>query len=341
MSGNGEPATSQPTHDTPTTRGTSVEKGASAYKGSSTKAILHHYDYLGDFYRLFLGEDLVYSHAMWEAGDTLEAAQRRKLDHHIAAARAEGAQRVLDVGCGYGSLLHRMVECHGVQRAVGLTLSPAEAARVRAQGWPRCEVRVENWFDHRPDGPYDAVIVIEAVEHFAGGTLWRSRRVARYREFFRRCHDWLRPAGRLSVQANAWSRYGWLASVLLSPERLAADGAPGRSRPTGRDAAAAVRNLRSGLHASRTVFPECFVPTRSELADASAGLFRIVSERRDPEDGIRTLRAWIELAEENQEDGARLIGRRAVDDIQRELRTSLRFLQEGRATTLRLVFEKL
>ncbi|MFF7366543.1 SAM-dependent methyltransferase [Streptomyces tricolor] len=313
--------------------------GRATYKGTSTKAILHHYDYLGDFYRLFLGPELVYSHAMWEDGDTLETAQTRKLDHHVQAAGAVGAERLLDVGCGYGALVHRAVQRHGVRHAVGLTISPAQAAWAAKQQWPGCEVRTENWFDHRPDGPYDAIIAIEAVEHFAGETLWRARRVSRYREFFRRCHGWLRPAGRLSVQANAWTRYGWLGSMMLPAERFAPGGA-GPHRLGLRDLAGAWANARDGLRASRTVFPECFVPTRSELTEAAQGLFRVIAERDDPQDGVRTTESWLAGAEANRERGAELIGRRAVEDILNQQRTTLRFLREGRATILRLVFEK-
>lgn len=100
-------------------------KTRSAYKGTSSKAILHQYDFLGDFYRLILGPELVFSYGMWEEGDTLDSAQIRKLDYHAEAAHAVGADRVLDIGCGYGSLLHR------------LGASPPRQARGRDHHEPR------------------------------------------------------------------------------------------------------------------------------------------------------------------------------------------------------------
>lgn len=314
----------------------------SAYKGTSLEAIRHQYDFLGEFYRLTLGADLVYSYGMWEEGDTLESAQLRKLDHLAEAARVQGASRVLDVGCGWGSLMRRLVQTHGVEHAVGITMSPGQAAWVRGQEWPGCEIREENWFDHEPEAPYDAIIAIEAIEHFAGNTLWRGKRIARYREFFEKCHSWLRPGGRLSLQANVWNDRGWLRSLLKpTAESTAGDGA-GRTgaRPRAKDVYRALENVLEGMHASRKVFPEVFLPDRSELAEASRGTFKITQTRSTPDDGVHTLRNWLERAEANRDRGAELIGERAVSDIIREQRTALRFMRERRYTVLRMTFEK-
>ena len=51
--------------------------------GASAAAIQHHYDVSNDFYRLWLDPTLTYSSALWEPGDTLDAAQIRKIDFHI------------------------------------------------------------------------------------------------------------------------------------------------------------------------------------------------------------------------------------------------------------------
>lgn len=145
------------------------------------------------------------------------------------------------------------------------------------------QVRVESWFDHEAGGPYDAITAIEVIEHCAGNTMWRTQRVARYRRFFRRCHSWLRPAGRLSVQANAWNERGWLASLVLPPQQLAPARSGGTREGLGlKDILGGVKNVREGLPASRKVYPECFLPTRGELIEASRGLFGVVEERSDP-----------------------------------------------------------
>ncbi|MDJ1132971.1 SAM-dependent methyltransferase [Streptomyces iconiensis] len=324
--------------------GTNVEtKDQSSYRGTSLEAIRHQYDFLGEFYRLTLGEDLVYSYGMWEDGDTLESAQRRKLDYHAEAAGAVGAARVLDVGCGWGSLMRRLVDKHEAGHVVGLTMSPAQTAWIREQGWPRCEAREENWFDHVPEAPYDAVIAIEAIEHFAGTTLRRAQRIASYRAFFQKCHSWMRPGGLLSLQTNAWNGPGWLSSLMMpvpAPDEMQTAGESPTRRPGPRDIYHGVKNLAAGMHASRNVFPEVFLPTRSELTEASRGLFRLSSERSDPKDGVLTLQNWLERGEANRARGNEIIGEKSVSDVFREQSTALRFMRERRYTVLRLTFEK-
>ncbi|MGW1895163.1 SAM-dependent methyltransferase [Streptomyces sp. NPDC002004] len=314
-----------------------------SYQGTSTRAIVHQYDFLGSYYRLALGPELVFSYAMWQDdGDTLESAQLRKLDYHAHAAQAVGAHRVLDIGCGWGSMMRRLVENHQVEHVVGITMSPGQVAWIQEQNWPGCEARVENWYDHQPDAPYDAIIAVEAIEHFAGNTMSRAKRVARYREFFERCHAWLRPGGRLSIQANTWHDRGWLAAMLLPSEELAAVGPTrdGTRKRLSQMAHTGRRNLREGLHASRKVFPEMFLPTQSEIAEAARGSFTLLEARRDPDDGARTIAAWLERLEENRGHGTDLIGADAVSDVIREQHTALCFQRERRIGVVRMVFER-
>ena len=77
--------------------------------GATAEAIQHHYDLSDDFFGLWLGPERIYSAALYEDGDDLDTAQTRKLDHHIAAAQAGGKERVLDIGCGWGAMLRRVV----------------------------------------------------------------------------------------------------------------------------------------------------------------------------------------------------------------------------------------
>jgi cyclopropane fatty-acyl-phospholipid synthase-like methyltransferase/3-oxoacyl-(acyl-carrier-protein) synthase len=225
-----------------------------ANPGASRRAIQSHYDIGNDFYRLWLDRDLNYSAAMWEPGDMLDAAQLRKVDYHISQAGAECAERVLDVGCGWGAVLRRLVEARGARRAVGLTLSNAQADWIRSWGNPQIEVRVESWSDHHPTGQYDAIISIGAFEHFAKLEASNAEKVEGYRAFFALCRDWLKPQGRLSLQTFAY----------------------GSRRPREE-----VRNSAGTRFLATEIFPETDPPRLIDIAAAIEGCFEVVSLRND------------------------------------------------------------
>jgi cyclopropane-fatty-acyl-phospholipid synthase len=99
--------------------------------------------------------------------------------------------RLLDVGCGWGSLLLHAAERYGVQ-GVGVTISArqAELARERvaeAGLSDRIEIRLADYRDVR-DGPFDAISSIGMFEHVG---------LSRLGVYFTRLHELLRPAGRL------------------------------------------------------------------------------------------------------------------------------------------------
>ena len=96
--------------------------------GASSEAIRRHYDLNDEFFQLWLDPEMIYSCALFDGTSDLAAAQLLKLDHHIEAAGARGASRVLDFGCGWGRLLNRLVGHAGARNAVGLTLSPSQAS---------------------------------------------------------------------------------------------------------------------------------------------------------------------------------------------------------------------
>jgi cyclopropane-fatty-acyl-phospholipid synthase len=158
-------------------------------------AVRHHYDVGNDFYRIFLGPSLVYSCAYWTAPDdptyTLEDAQRDKLDLICRKLELRPGMRLLDVGCGWGSLVIHAAREYGVS-AVGVTLSGEQAAlaRARAAGAglsKQVEIRVEDYRDV-PDGPYDAIASIGMAEHVGA---------EKYSRYAATLYSLLKPAGRL------------------------------------------------------------------------------------------------------------------------------------------------
>ena len=112
--------------------------------GTSPAAIAHHYDLSDDFFAIWLGDDLVYSCALWnpdDPDDPLEIAQQRKLDFFANELAVRG-KHVLDIGCGWGALLDRFATSHGLASGVGLTLSQAQAAFAKARNVPDVEYLV-------------------------------------------------------------------------------------------------------------------------------------------------------------------------------------------------------
>jgi cyclopropane-fatty-acyl-phospholipid synthase len=161
-------------------------------KGRDAAAIAHHYDVSNAFYRTVLGPSLTYSCAVWESPDAgLEAAQTAK--HELVSRKLglEPGMRLLDVGCGWGSMLLHAAQHHGV-RGVGVTLSRRQAElaskRIAEAGLTdRVEVRVQDYRDVG-DGPYDAVSSIGMFEHVG---------LAQLRVYFDRLYALVTPGGRL------------------------------------------------------------------------------------------------------------------------------------------------
>ena len=132
-------------------------------------AVRHHYDISNDFYRLVLGPTMVYSCAYFSSpDDTLEEAQERKLDLICGKLNLAAGERLLDIGCGWGSLVLHAAARYGV-RAVGATLSEPQAQlareRVREAGLEgRVEIRVADYRELR-DGPYEKIASVGMYEH--------------------------------------------------------------------------------------------------------------------------------------------------------------------------------
>jgi len=165
-------------------------------------AISHHYDVGNRFYELVLGPAMTYSCARFVTPDTsLVDAQAAKhelicqklgLDERLPSADDQRPRRrLLDVGCGWGSMALHAATHHDVD-VVGVTISDEQAfyarQRVADAGLAdRIEIRVQDYREVS-DGPFDAISSIGMAEHVG------KRAAATY---FERLYDLLRPRGRL------------------------------------------------------------------------------------------------------------------------------------------------
>jgi cyclopropane-fatty-acyl-phospholipid synthase len=133
------------------------------------RAVRHHYDVSNDFFALFLDASMTYSCAIFDDVDEpLEVAQERKLETVCRKLALREGERVLDVGCGWGSFAIHAAARHGA-RVVGITLSEPQAQlgreRAAAAGVAdRVEFRVMDYRELRGER-FDAIASIGMVEH--------------------------------------------------------------------------------------------------------------------------------------------------------------------------------
>jgi cyclopropane-fatty-acyl-phospholipid synthase len=138
-------------------------------KERDAEAVRHHYDVSNEFFSLFLDDSMTYSCAIFSLGaETLEAAQEEKLEMVARKLALKEGDRVLDVGCGWGSFPLWAATRHGAS-VVGITLSPPQAERARQRAetagvGDRVEIRVMDYRDLAGER-FDAIASIGMVEH--------------------------------------------------------------------------------------------------------------------------------------------------------------------------------
>jgi len=247
-----------------------------------SEAVRHHYDVGNEFFSLFLDPTMTYSCAFFsrvpkakglfarDEPPTLEQAQVAKLDLTATKLALQPGERVLDVGCGWGSFVMHAASRYGVE-AVGITLSENQAVlarkRVADAGLSdRVEIRVQDYRELAGES-FDAVASIGMVEHVGE---------AQIDTYGRQLASMLRPGGRLLNHGISRLKHG---------------------------------NIEGGPFSERYVFPdgETTHVSRVQLALERAG-FIVRHVEEFGADYAETLRHWIRNLDENRERAEQIAG---------------------------------
>src|SRR6185503_947816 len=236
------------------------------------RSVTHHYDVSNDFFALWLDESMTYSCAFFSRsrGSTLEDAQAAKLDLICTKLALEKGERMLDVGCGWGSLaIHAAREYEAV--VTGITLSEPQAALARQRAadagvGDRVDIRVMDYRELAGE-PYDKIASIGMVEHVGS---------VQIDEYMRTVHRLLRPGGQLLNHGIARLRVGEPEAGPFSERYVFPDAAP--------------------LHLSRIQT----AIERAGLETQHVEGFRM--------DYAETLTHWAQRLDDNAEQAERLVG---------------------------------
>jgi cyclopropane-fatty-acyl-phospholipid synthase len=159
-------------------------------------AIAAHYSFGDDFYLTFIDSKYrFYSHGLFHSNnDTLEQASEHKLESMYGALQLKPGMRLLDIGAGWGGV-HQYCGPRGIH-VTALTLAEDSYNYVdnliKRMELKNCSIILEDFVNHHPKEPYDAVVIYGVIEH-----------IPYYRKFCERLWACLKPGGRLYMDAAA------------------------------------------------------------------------------------------------------------------------------------------
>jgi cyclopropane-fatty-acyl-phospholipid synthase len=240
---------------------------------NTRETISHHYDVSNDFYRLWLDPEMVYSCAYFAHPEqTLEEAQREKLDYICRKLRLESGQRLLDIGCGWGALGLWAARNYGVT-VHGITLSTQQCdyAQERARELnvtDRVHFELRDYRDLDRGARYERIVSVGMFEHIG---------INNFPTYFGIISQLLEPGG-LFLNHGITNDSGWQPN-----------------------------DVRRFIN--KYIFPDAELTRISTVVTAmeDAGFEILDAESLRPHYAL-TLRRWVQALEQNREEAIRLVG---------------------------------
>jgi cyclopropane-fatty-acyl-phospholipid synthase len=257
-------------------RDTQQVAGIGQRRRNSRETIAHHYDLSNDFYRLWLDPEMVYSCAYFrDESQSLADAQRDKLDYLCRKLHLAPGQTLLDIGCGWGSLICWAARHYGVH-ARGITLSEQQYQyaihKIGELGLQECvSVELRNYRDLPESGLYDRVVSVGMFEHIG---------VKNFPEYFSTVKRVLKPGG-LFLNHGITSESGWKRTPMTE-------------------------------FMNRYIFPDGELARISDVVDAMEQVgFEILDVESLRRHYSLTLRRWISALETKSQHARELVGEQA------------------------------
>lgn len=166
-----------------------------------------HYEIPAEYFRTVLGSHLKYSCGYWpEGNESLDESEAAMLELTCGRAELADGQRILELGCGWGSLSLWMAAHYPESNVVAVSNSNSQRKYIESQAAERglgnlrvvtCDIN-----DFEPEGAFDRVVSVEMFEH-----------VRNHRQLLRRIDGWLKPGGKLFVHIFSHHKHTYLFEV--------------------------------------------------------------------------------------------------------------------------------
>lgn len=268
------------------------------------------YNYMDEFFRATYGQHADCTAAMYNGihSQTLEQAQHAKHQYILTQLGIAAGHRVLDVGCGWGPVLHSLKQ-HGAE-GVGITLSTKQAEACRKNG---LNAHIADWKNLDPStlGTFDGIVSVGAFEHFCSKEEFlEGRQLEIYKRFFTFCHSLLRPGGRFYLQTMTWGRNApSVADISLQANKS---------------------SNRYIVALAEKFYPGSWLPRdEAQITESAHPYFSVVATNSGRLDYMQTIQQWNERLKLTRSNSAALFSTLRYFLIDRNFRFKLMSLVRG------------